>query len=43
MTTGILKTDCDRIVDANGDAVLLRGVSSHTHARCHDVLQMATY
>jgi hypothetical protein len=30
MTTGILKTDCDRIVDADGDAVLLRGVSSPT-------------
>ncbi|RKL20201.1 hypothetical protein BFJ68_g2910 [Fusarium oxysporum] len=27
MTTGILKTDCDRIVDANGDAVLLRGTA----------------
>jgi hypothetical protein len=43
MTTGILKTDCDRIVDANGDAVLLRGVSYHAHAECHDVTQMARY
>lgn len=34
MTTGILRTDCERIVDANGDAVLLRGVSHH--GLCHD-------
>lgn len=29
MSSGILKTDNERIVDANGDAVLLRGVSHH--------------
>jgi len=27
MSTGILRTDNERIFDANGDAVLLRGVS----------------
>lgn len=29
MSAGILRTTNERIVDANGEAVLLRGVSHH--------------